>query len=203
MVNKKNHLSSPETAKRGSFDLSQGVVKSETPRRGHRGIIQIELRAMSIEDWPNVLQIYTEGIATGNATFQQEVPSYPVWDNNHLKNCRIVALCKNKVVGWAALSPVSGRCVYAGVAEVSVYVADNFRGHNIGGQLLQQLIIESEQEKLWTLQAGIFPENIASIKLHEKLGFRTVGYREKIGQLNGVWRDVVLLEKRSESIGIK
>ncbi|MDY7393847.1 N-acetyltransferase family protein [Aureibaculum sp. 2210JD6-5] len=164
--------------------------------------MKIKLRAMSKEDWPQVVQIYTEGIATGNATFQQDVPTYLEWDNNHLKNCRIVALVENEVVGWAALSPVSGRCVYAGVAEVSVYVSGNFRGHNIGEQLLKQLITASEKEKLWTLEAGIFPENLASSKLHKKLGFRTVGYREKIGQLNGVWRNVILLEKRSELVGV-
>jgi len=163
--------------------------------------MEIKLETMTEDHWESVLKIYKEGIATGNATFQQELPTYLEWDNNHLKNCRIVALLKNKIVGWAALSPVSGRCVYAGVAEVSVYVSEKFRGLKIGKQLLKKLIIESEKEELWTLQAGVFPENISSIKIHEQLGFRRVGYREKIGQMNGVWRDTILLEKRSELIG--
>lgn len=164
--------------------------------------MEIKLQTMTENDWTSVLKIYKEGLATGNATFQQDVPTYLEWDNGHLKNCRIVALFKNKTVGWAALSAVSGRCVYAGVAEVSVYVSHEFRGHKIGKQLLKKLIIESEKEKLWTLQAGIFPENIPSIKIHEQLGFRKVGYRERIGQMNGIWRDTFLLEKRSELAGI-
>ena len=125
---------------------------------------------MTADDWKNVSEIYRQGIETGNATFQQEIPTYTDWDNGHLKNCRIVAIKDNEVAGWAALTPVSGRCVYAGVAEVSVYVADKNRGHKIGHKLLEKLIIESENEKLWTLQAGIFPENIASLKIHEALG---------------------------------
>ena len=156
---------------------------------------------MTENDWASVLMIYKEGIATGNATFEQEAPTYPAWDNDHLNACRIVAISQNEIAGWAALSPVSGRCVYAGVAEVSVYVAQKFRGHKIGKRLLARLIAESEKENLWTLQAGVFQENIPSIKIHEQLGFRTVGYREKIGQMNGIWRDTVLLEKRSELIG--
>lgn len=135
---------------------------------------------MTADDWKNVSEIYRQGIETGNATFQQEIPTYTDWDNGHLKNCRIVAIKDNEVAGWAALTPVSGRCVYAGVAEVSVYVADKNRGHKIGHKLLEKLIIESENEKLWTLQAGIFPENIASLKIHEALGFRKIGHRERI-----------------------
>ncbi len=153
---------------------------------------------MTADDWKNVSEIYRQGIETGNATFQQEIPTYTDWDNGHLKNCRIVAIKDNEVAGWAALTPVSGRCVYAGVAEVSVYVADKNRGH----KLLEKLIIESENEKLWTLQAGIFPENIASLKIHEALGFRKIGHRERIGQMNGIWRDIILLERRSKLIGI-
>lgn len=165
--------------------------------------MEIELRTMTPDDWASVLMIYKEGIATGNATFQQEAPTYTAWDNDHLKACRIVAIFENEIAGWAALSPVSGRCVYAGVAEVSVYVAQKFRGHKIGKDLLARLITESEKENLWTLQAGVFQENIPSIKIHEQLGFRTVGYREKIGQMNGIWRDTILLEKRSQSVGIE
>ena len=121
--------------------------------------MEIIFRPMTADDWKNVSEIYRQGIETGNATFQQEIPTYTDWDNGHLKNCRIVAIKDNEVAGWAALTPVSGRCVYAGVAEVSVYVADKNRGHKIGHKLLEKLIIESENEKLWTLQAGIFPEN--------------------------------------------
>ena len=157
---------------------------------------------MTADDWKNVSEIYRQGIETGNATFQQEIPTYTDWDNGHLKNCRIVAIKDNEVAGWAALTPVSGRCVYAGVAEVSVYVADKNRGHKIGHKLLEKLIIESENEKLWTLQAGIFPENIASLKIHEALGFRKIGHRERIGQMNGICRDIILLERRSKLIGI-
>ncbi|MET2985314.1 GNAT family N-acetyltransferase [Aureibaculum conchae] len=164
--------------------------------------MEIQLRAMSATDWANVVEIYKEGIATGNATFQQEVPNYMEWDNNHLKNCRIVAIFKNKIVGWAALSPVSSRCVYGGVAEVSVYVLSKFSGQKIGTKLLKKLISESEKNGIWTLQAGVFPENKGSIIIHERLGFRKVGYREKIGQQKGTWRDTVLLEKRSELVGV-
>ncbi|MCW4452370.1 GNAT family N-acetyltransferase [Kaistella sp. BT6-1-3] len=164
--------------------------------------MEIIFRPMTADDWKNVSEIYRQGIETGNATFQQEIPTYTDWDNGHLKNCRIVAIKDNEVAGWAALTPVSGRCVYAGVAEVSVYVADKNRGHKIGHKLLEKLIIESENEKLWTLQAGIFPENIASLKIHEALGFRKIGHRERIGQMNGIWRDIILLERRSKLIGI-
>ena len=162
--------------------------------------MEIIFRPMTADDWKNVSEIYRQGIETGNATFQQEIPTYTDWDNGHLKNCRIVAIKDNEVAGWAALTPVSGRCVYAGVAEVSVYVADKNRGHKIGHKLLEKLIIESENEKLWTLQAGIFPENIASLKIHEALGFRKIGHRERIGQMNGIWRDIILLERRSKLI---
>lgn len=164
--------------------------------------MEIIFRPMTPDDWKNVSEIYRQGIETGNATFQQEIPTYTDWDNGHLKNCRIVAIKDYEVAGWAALTPVSGRCVYAGVAEVSVYVADKHRGHKIGHKLLEKLIIESENEKLWTLQAGIFPENIASLKIHEALGFRKIGHRERIGQMNGIWRDTILLERRSKLIGI-
>lgn len=152
--------------------------------------------------WPEVRKIYEEGINTGNATFQSETPAWEKWDADHLQHCRIIALLNNEVAGWAALSPVSGRCVYAGVAEVSVYVAEKFRGNKIGNSLLQQLVIESEKNNLWTLQAGIFPENKASLTIHENNGFRLIGYREKIGEMNGVWRDTLYLERRSKIVGV-
>ena len=156
---------------------------------------------MQPNDWRAVKKIYEEGIATGNATFQQQVPEWDEWDKSHLQHSRIVAKENGEVVGWAALTPVSGRCVYAGVGEVSVYVSDRARGKGVGKQLLQQLIHESEANGIWTLQAGIFPENIASIKIHEKGGFRTLGTRERIGRMNGVWRDTVFMERRSSIIG--
>lgn len=154
-------------------------------------------------DWKQVAHIYQQGIATGDATFEQHVPEWAIWDKDHLKSCRIIALDHHTIAGWAALSPVSGRCVYGGVAEVSVYVADNYRGQKIGHLLLEQLITVSEKENFWTLQAGIFRENTASLHLHKKLGFREIGYREKIGKMNGRWRDVILLERRSGKVGLK
>ncbi len=164
--------------------------------------MKIDLRPMAADDWTSVAEIFRQGIETGNATFQQEIPTWDGWDKEHIKSCRIVAVIENEIVGWAALTAVSGRCVYAGVAEVSVYVSNKYRGQKIGTKLLGKLIFESENEKLWTLQAGIFPENIASLRIHEELGFRQIGLREKIGKMNGIWRDTVLLERRSKVIGI-
>jgi len=152
-------------------------------------------------DWDDVKLIYEKGIATGNATFQTSAPSWDEWDSSHLAACRIVAEVAGKVVGWAALSPVSSRCVYAGVAEVSVYIDPAFSGRGIGLTLLNELVKLSEAEGIWTLQAGVFPENIGSLRIHEKAGFRTIGFREKIGKQHGVWRDTVLLERRSKMIG--
>jgi len=162
----------------------------------------MDIRPLLKQDWPSVAEIYKEGIETGNATFENAVPTWDQWDSGHLNTCRIVATVNGEVSGWAALSKVSGRCVYAGVAEVSIYVAARYAGHKIGTRLLEELIAESESHGFWTLQAGIFPENTASLRLHEKLGFRVVGYREKIGKMNTLWRDTVLLERRSKKIGI-
>ena len=162
----------------------------------------VAIRAMTPADWGAVRTIYEEGIATGNATFQTEPPSWSDWDAGHLSDCRLVGLDRDTVVGWAALSGVSSRCVYAGVAEVSVYVAGSERGAGFGRQLLDALVAESERCGLWTLQAGIFPENIASVILHERCGFRVVGRRERLGQMAGRWRDVLLLERRSASVGV-
>lgn len=154
------------------------------------------------QHWEAVKTIYEEGIATGNATFQTAAPSWQEWDNAHVKTCRIIATENNEVLGWAALTPVSSRCVYAGVAEVSVYITTNARGKNIGSLLLQELINQSEQNGIWTLQSGIFPENKASISMHEKNGFRIIGYRERIGKMGNIWRDNISLERRSNKIGI-
>jgi L-amino acid N-acyltransferase YncA len=147
--------------------------------------------------WDAVRAIYLEGIATGDATFEQSAPEWEKWDQGHLKSCRSVALTDGVVTGWAALSPVSGRCVYAGVAEVSVYVAAKARGQKVGSALLTELVLHSEREGIWTLQAGIFPENTASIAIHKRAGFRIVGVRERLGCMDGRWRDVVLMERRS------
>ena len=165
-----------------------------------QGIIHVKLEPMREGDWPAVRAIYEEGIATGQATFETETPSWETWNENHLATGRLVARKRGQVVGWAALSPVSGRCVYAGVAEVSVYVTKKARGQGIGTALLQALIIDSEEAGIWTLEAGIFPENRASLALHKACGFRQVGYRERLGQLNGLWRNVILMERRNPQI---
>lgn len=154
------------------------------------------------EHYPEVKTIYLEGIATGNATFQTDASPWEDWDKSHVKHSRFVFMVDNVVAGWAALTPVSSRCVYAGVAEVSVYVADKFRGKGIGDQLLKALVNSSEANGIWTLQSGIFPENTSSLKLHEKNGFKIVGIREKIGKMKDTWRDNYLLERRSSKIGI-
>lgn len=162
----------------------------------------VSIAPLTAGDWEAVRTIYLEGIATGNATFQQTVPGWTEWDKAHLPACRVLAIGNGEILGWAALSPVSSRCVYAGVAEVSVYVAQAARGNGIGSTLLAHLITASEAEGIWTLQAGIFPENTASIHLHTSAGFRIVGTRERLGSMNGRWRDVVLLERRSSVAGV-
>lgn len=154
-------------------------------------------------NYAEVARIYLEGIATGLATFETSAPTWEAWDKNHLSFGRIAALNSDgQMEGWACLSPVSSRCVYGGVAEVSVYVSQAARGKGLGQTLLQQLITESEQNGIWTLQSGIFRENVPSIKIHEKCGFRIIGYKERIGQLKGVWKDNMLLERRSTLVGV-
>ena len=161
-----------------------------------------EIDTLTKGDWEQVKLIYLEGIATGNATFETAAPDWETWDRNHLSFGRLVARTGKTIHGWAALSPVSSRCVYAGVGETSIYVAEMARGRGVGGLLLAGLIDESEQKGIWTLQAGIFPENKSSIALHKSCGFREIGRRERLGKLDGIWRDVILLERRSSSVGI-
>lgn len=159
------------------------------------------IAVMDDADWEQVRAVYLEGIQTGQATFETEAPDWERWNAGHLPQCRLVARVKETIVGWAALSPVSSRRVYAGVAEVGVYVASDFRGLGIGRALLLALVDCSEQHGIWTLQAGILPENASSLTLHKNCGFREVGRRDRIGKLNGTWRDVILLERRSETTG--
>ena len=152
---------------------------------------------MTPNDWPTVRSVYREGIASGNSTFETDAPSWEKWDDAHLQIARLVMREGDTILGWAALSPVSKRSVYRGVAEVTVYVSESARGEGIGHALLKALIDESERNGIWTLQASIFPENTASVKLHLRCGFREVGRRERIAMLNGVWRDTLLFERRS------
>jgi phosphinothricin acetyltransferase len=161
----------------------------------------VAIERLTPDDWRAVRGIYLEGIATGHATFETDAPSWDIWDGAHRQDARLVARRAGCVVGWAALTRVSGRCVYAGVAEVSVYVAESARGEGVGRSLLEALIAASEAAGVWTLQAGIFPENAASIALHERCGFRVVGRRERLGRLASRWRDVMLLERRSPRVG--
>ena len=152
------------------------------------------------EHWSEVARIYAAGIATGDATFETDVPSWEAWDTVHLNEHRFVALADDTVAGWVATSPISDRCAYAGVIEHSVYVAPEAQGRGVGRLLLEGLIVSTEAAGIWTIQSGIFPENVASLALHERCGFRQIGVRERIGRLNGVWRDVVAIERRSVAI---
>jgi L-amino acid N-acyltransferase YncA len=163
---------------------------------------RVEIAAMEPTDWPEVRRIYEEGIATGRATFETQAPEWDAWDASHRRECRFVARRGGRVVGWIALSAVSRRHVYRGVAEVSVYVAEDARGTGVGRSLFEHLIPDSEAAGIWTVQAGVQAENEASLALHEAIGFRRVGVREGFGQdAKGVWRDVVLLERRSTTVG--
>ncbi len=167
----------------------------------------IEVRVMTEADWPTVAAIYKEGIETGHATFETSVPTWERWDEAHVDSCRLVAELDDRVVGWAAVSVVSDRCVDGGVGEVSVYVGSTGRGKGVGTLLLSALIDASERAGFWSLQAGMFPENSGSIALHCKCGFQQVGRRERIGKMDigpmtGEWRDVLLLERRSTTVGV-
>jgi phosphinothricin acetyltransferase len=162
----------------------------------------VSVRPMTPSDWDAVRTVYWEGVATGNATFETAAPEWERWDSSHRQDCRLVACDEAGVIGFAALSPVSARAVYAGVAEVSVYVAARARGKGVGAALLGELVRASETAGVWTMQAGIFPENRASVALHERFGFRAVGRRERIARRDGRWRDVVLMERRSATVGV-
>jgi L-amino acid N-acyltransferase YncA len=163
--------------------------------------MDVNIEPMTASDWESVRRIYEEGLATGNATFETTCPGWEEWNARHHSFCRLIARSGHAVNGWAALSPVSSRAVYAGVAEVSIYVTEAHRGQGAGTALMGVLVIASEAAGLWTLQASIFPENTASIALHQRHGFRAVGKRERIGCLSGEWRDTVLLERRSSTSG--
>jgi L-amino acid N-acyltransferase YncA/protein-tyrosine-phosphatase len=177
------------------------AIRDEIDRRVTRLVAEVlagvTIEPLRREHWEAVARIYAEGIATGDATFETDVPSWEGWDVAHLPELRLVAIRDGDVVGWSALSPVSDRCVYEGVAEGSVYVAEAGRGQGVGRALLEELVRRSEAAGVWTIQAGIFPENAASIRLHESVGFRVVGIRERLGKQHGVWRDVAFLERRS------
>lgn len=162
----------------------------------------MKIRPMQAIDWVSVSEIYADGMATGYATFETKVPPYESWDKAHLKTCRLVAVDDAHILGWAALSPVSSRCVYGGVAEVSVYVSKRNRGRGVGKALMAVLIAQSEKEGLWTLQSGVFPENKCSIELHKVMGFRYLGKRERVGKRDGAWKDNLLFERRSATVGI-
>ena len=163
-------------------------------------VVKMQIIALLEEHYPEVSRIYAEGLKTGVATFETTIPNWEQWDNKFLKTCRYIALIDNQVVAWSALSTVSNRDVYQGVAEDTIYVDTKHQGKGIGKQVLKHLISCSEKEGFWTLQAGIFSENKASIKLHEDCGFRVLGIREKIAQRNGKWYDNVLMERRSKTV---
>jgi L-amino acid N-acyltransferase YncA len=162
----------------------------------------MNIRSFRKEDWSQVKEIYEQGMATGQATFETKVPSFEKWESTIAENLCLVAENVEGIQGWCKISRVSDRCVYEGVGEVSVYIRNGSRGKGLGKQLLQAIIKESEEKGFWTLTAGVFPENIPSLRLHQSVGFRKVGIRQRIGKLNGVWRDVVLLERRSQIVGI-
>lgn len=165
--------------------------------------MEFTIEPLLATDWPQVREIYLEGIATGQATFQTTAPDWVEWDAGHLPQCRLVARAGENVLGWAALSPTSKRACYAGVAEVSVYIAAIARGQGIGKALMAALVAAAEEQGIWTLFSAIFPENEASLRLHLQNGFREIGRRERIAKLHGVWRDTVLLERRSRVVGIE
>jgi L-amino acid N-acyltransferase YncA len=163
-------------------------------------LLEFSIERMASSDWTDVCRIYMEGVATGHATFQTAAPTWDGWNGGHLENPRLIARQDGQVLGWAALSSISSRPVYRGVTEVSVYVSETARHRRVGQALMEALIAASEEAGIWTLQSSIFPENIASVALHERNGFRLVGRRERIGQHYGVWRDTVLMERRSSRV---
>lgn len=162
----------------------------------------MEIITIRKDHFPKIAEIYRQGLETGNATFETTVPTWEEWDKAKLKHSRLVAIIDNTVVGWAALSAVSDRCVYGGVAEVSIYISNDHQGKGIGKALMQKLIEESEGNGIWTLQSGMFPENKATVALHQSSGFRMIGYREKVGKLGNTWRDTIMMERRSKTTGI-
>jgi L-amino acid N-acyltransferase YncA len=165
--------------------------------------MEYKICKMIKSDWNQVKNIYLEGIKTGLATFTTEVPTFENWDNSHISSCRLVARLGDNIFGWGALSPTSSRCVYEGVAEVSIYIGEKYKGQGIGTVLLKDLIKSSEENGFWTLQSGIIRENLASIELHKKCGFREIGIREKVAKMNNKeWLDVVLMERRSKIVAI-
>ncbi len=183
-----------------------GIATKSARGTGGAGGPAVRIRPMTAGDAASVLTIYQEGIETGHATFQEAAPAWPDWDRTHLAACRLVAETGAGLAGWAALSAVSARPVYRGVAELSLYVAAASRGHGVGRALLSALVDAADQDGIWTLQTGIFPENQASITLHRSLGFRVVGTRERLGLMTfgpcaGQWRDVVMIERRSSKAG--
>ncbi len=162
----------------------------------------MKIEKLTEKHWPQVSFIYQSGLATGNANFSSQIPDWRQWDASHVKNCRLIATEDGHVLGWAALTAIADSCVFAGVAEISIYIAEEWRGKGVGKILLKELIQQSEANNFWTLEARVFAENAASIKIHIDNGFRIVGSRERIGKLNGVWRDTILLERRSVTVGI-
>lgn len=162
----------------------------------------MEIITVRKDHFPEIAEIYRQGLETGNATFETTVPTWEEWDKAKLKHSRLVAIIDNTVAGWAALSAVSDRCVYGGVAEVSIYISKDYQGKGIGKALMQKLIEESERNGIWTLQSGMFPENEATVALHQSSGFRMIGYREKVGKLGNTWRDTIMMERRSKTTGI-
>ncbi len=162
----------------------------------------MEIIPIHKDHFPEIAEIYRQGLETGNATFETTVPTWEDWDKAKLKHSRLVAILDNTVVGWAALSAVSDRCVYGGVAEVSIYISNDHQGKGIGKALMLKLIEDSERNGIWTLQSGMFPENEATVSLHKSAGFRIIGYREKIGKLGSKWRDTIMMERRSKITGI-
>lgn len=165
--------------------------------------MEYKIEVMESSDWEQVKNIYLEGISTGIATFQTEAPTFEDWNKGHINSCRLVARSDNGISGWIALNPASSRSCYAGVAEVSIYIGEKYKGQGIGTALLKSLIELSEENGIWTLYSAIIRENIASIAIHKKCGFREVGIRERLAKMgNGVWHDVVLMERRSRVVGI-